>query len=159
MDKVLGTVWVKGSALLTFDIGHLMDHCNCLRHKSTLRTVLSISSRIYDVLGLVSPVVIPCRIMIQKILRKKLDWDQPLPEDIRQDFWAWVDDLLKLREVEVPCHYFSKEISVKFRKKRLPVEDIKRCSRCKQAHYCGFSKKYVLDLQLTRQVLNNLRSL
>jgi len=110
MDKVLGTVWVKGSDLLTFNVDQLIKHCHSLRGKSNLRTVLSISARIYDVLGLVSPVVITCRILIQKIWRHKLDWDQPLPDDLNKEFWGWVSELPKLSEVKVPRHYFGREV-------------------------------------------------
>jgi len=108
MDKVLGKVWVKGSDLLTFNVDQLVKHCHSLRGKSNLRTVLSISARIYDVLGLVSPVVITCRILIQKIWRHKLDWDQPLPDDLNKEFWGWVSKLPKLSKV--PRHYFGREV-------------------------------------------------
>jgi hypothetical protein len=81
-----------------------------LRKKTNLRTVLSISTRIYDVLGLVSPVVITCRILIQKIWRHTLDWDQPLPDDPNKEFWDWVSDLPKLIKVKVPRHYFGREV-------------------------------------------------
>ena len=43
-----------------------------ITHRTNLRTVLSVSSRVYDLLGLISPAVIQTRIL-QRIWRRRLD--------------------------------------------------------------------------------------
>lgn len=49
---------------------------------ATKRSVLSVVAKIYDVLGLLSPIVISCKILIQEIWKQKLDWDTPLNEKL-----------------------------------------------------------------------------
>lgn len=49
-----------------------MDYCLSMKDQTTLQTVLSISARVYKILGLILPVVIITRILMQRILRKPL---------------------------------------------------------------------------------------
>ena len=44
----------------------------------TKRSGLSAVAKIFDILGLLSPIVITCKILIQEMWRQKLDWDEPL---------------------------------------------------------------------------------
>jgi len=44
----------------------------------TRRTVFSTISRVFDSLGLISPIVIRCKIFLQNLTLFKLDWDEPL---------------------------------------------------------------------------------
>ena len=63
-----------------------------ITHRTNLRTVLSVSSRVYDLLGLISPAVIQTRIL-QRIWCRRLDWDQELPVEIKRKLWQSVDQL------------------------------------------------------------------
>lgn len=49
----------------------------------TKRTILSTIARTFDPLGLLSPVTIAAKILIQQLWILKLDWDDPLPDHIR----------------------------------------------------------------------------
>ena len=68
--KVLGSVWKRNDDVFTFETKVLEEYCATLRHRTCLRTVLSICARLYDVLGLITPVTITSRIIMQRIWRK-----------------------------------------------------------------------------------------
>ena len=107
--KVLGSVLNrgKGEDVFTFQTSALQDFCDSLRHRTSLRTVLSITARVYDVLGLITPVTVIARMLMQKIWKKKLNWDQELPAELKKEFWSWVDELAHLSSVRVPHQYFN----------------------------------------------------
>ena len=105
--KVLGSVWDREDDVFTFENSALEDYCESLKHRTCLRTVLSISARVYDVLGLISPVTIIARILMQSIWRRKLHWDQELPPEMKKEFWNWADDLKHVTSVAVPRHLFN----------------------------------------------------
>ena len=102
VTKVLGTAWDREKDILTFETAALEEHGATIRHRANLRTVLSVSSRVNDILGLVSPVVILTRILMQRIWRRRLDWDQKLPVEMKKEIWQWVDQLKDLSHVSVP---------------------------------------------------------
>jgi len=113
--KVLGSVLnrANGEDVFTFQTSALEDFCDSLRHRTSLRTVLSITARVYDILGLITPVTISARILMRNIWKKKLNWDDELPNDLKLQFWSWVDELRHLTSVRVPRHYFGGEVRPK----------------------------------------------
>ena len=62
--EVLGSVWERSEDILTFENSALDDYCYSLRHRTYLRTALSTSARVYDVLGLILPMTITAHILM-----------------------------------------------------------------------------------------------
>ena len=60
----------------------------------TKRSVLQISSRIYDPLGFLSPVTVKARIFMQELWRSGVGWDEPLDKEHR-DTWQWIAEQLQ----------------------------------------------------------------
>lgn len=54
---------------------------------ATKRSILSEISTIYDPYGLIAPVIVSAKILIQNLWKGKLSWDTPVPTDI-QKFWS-----------------------------------------------------------------------
>ena len=78
------------------------------------RGVLSVINSVYDPLGLVSPVIVERKLILQQIviMGKKvnsndpLGWDDLLPEKMKHCWSQWRDILAKLEEVLLPrCHH------------------------------------------------------
>ncbi|XP_040069808.1 uncharacterized protein LOC120842711 [Ixodes scapularis] len=60
------------------------------------------SSRIYDPLGLLSPVTVTAKLMFQTLWELGVDWDAPLPEEVQTRWTQWHTALHHLTKVTVP---------------------------------------------------------
>ena len=96
--KTLRVGWNPSTDTLKFRVKDLR-----LNGKFTKRTVLSKISQIYDPLGLASAVTIRARVALQEIWKmKKFDWDDPLPEEIKNTWIKLFADIESLQHVEFP---------------------------------------------------------
>ncbi|GFQ76069.1 integrase catalytic domain-containing protein [Trichonephila clavata] len=68
----------------------------------TKRTVLSFISKLYDPLGLLQPIIIKAKMMIQKSWLLKIDWDQNLPRQEIENFQRYVAELHQLKDLKIP---------------------------------------------------------
>ena len=60
-----------------------------LRSKSadkavTRRTILSVAASLFDPLGFLAPISLIPKMLMQELCRMKLDWDDPVPEELKQ---------------------------------------------------------------------------
>ncbi len=88
VNKVLGLRWEPTTDLLSFvkrDIPAL--------DIITKRAILKYSSHIYDPLGLLSPVTVRAKLLLQDLWKQKYDWDIPLPDDIKEKWTCIAKDL------------------------------------------------------------------
>ena len=56
---------------------------------TTKGKMLSALASIYDTLGLISPTTLKAKLVLAKTWTRELTWDEPIPEDIRQE-WTMV---------------------------------------------------------------------
>ncbi|XP_076246269.1 uncharacterized protein LOC143186476 [Calliopsis andreniformis] len=68
----------------------------------TKRTILSTISRIFDPLGLLAPVIITAKILIQKLWRLELNWNESLPNDMHTEWTTFMQDFRTLDKVSFP---------------------------------------------------------
>lgn len=52
----------------------------------TKRLIVSDVAKIFDVLGWFSPVIAKLKILLQRLWEHKIDWDEPVPQEI-YDTW------------------------------------------------------------------------
>ncbi|GFQ90768.1 glucose dehydrogenase [Trichonephila clavata] len=79
----------------------------------TKRTVLSFISKLYDPLGLLQPIIIKTKMMIQKIWLLKIDWDQNLPRQEIENFQRYVAELHQLKDLKIPrCILLKDSVAV-----------------------------------------------
>ena len=55
----------------------------------TRRGVLSTISSVYDPLGFVAPVILVGKQLLQELCRENMDWDDPIPENLRPRWETW----------------------------------------------------------------------
>jgi hypothetical protein len=67
--------------------------------KLTKRMVLSIISGISDVFGFAAPLIIRTKIGIQELWKGGYEWDQDLPQQVKDNWYKWFDELSKLKDV------------------------------------------------------------
>ena len=63
----------------------------------TKRSILKTSGKIFDPLGLTSPITIQFKMLFQTICTNKFNWDDPLPNDLLKE---WINLLEKLRTLD-----------------------------------------------------------
>jgi len=63
---------------------------------------LSDVSRIFDPLGLLAPIVIQFKIIFQKLWLLNLDWNDPLPTKLADNWLKWRADLDTLQKFQLP---------------------------------------------------------
>jgi hypothetical protein len=60
---------------------------------------------VYDPLGLVAPVVLPVKHMLQELCRSGRGWDEELPKEISTEWQAWQNKSQSLTTTEIPRCY------------------------------------------------------
>ncbi|XP_049866233.1 uncharacterized protein LOC126366932 [Pectinophora gossypiella] len=99
--KVLGLAWdIDSDKLkLNWTESHLTQDSI-----DTKRKVLRALARIYDPCGFVCPLVLPMKLLFQKICEQKCKWDSILPEDITQSLKQILVKLKDITTVKVSRH-------------------------------------------------------
>ncbi|XP_069118844.1 uncharacterized protein [Argopecten irradians] len=102
--KILGMRWNPVSDTIAFaekaraDIGNLL---------ATKREVLKQSASIYDPLGILGPVTIRAKLLMQRLWKDGLSWDEKLSEKVKT---SWIDILvdtaLVTAKTSIPRKYF-----------------------------------------------------
>ena len=72
----------------------------------TKRSILSISARIYDPLGLLSPITIQMKMLFQIICQDKTSWDTILEEKLQNLWLKLLNDLKSLYKLIIPRYLF-----------------------------------------------------
>lgn len=81
--KVLGVTWKPLDDQLWFDIREVNEYLKTI--EPTKRNVVGIAAKIYDPLGILSPLTIVFKVFFQRLCKCKLGWDEPLSEEL--DSW------------------------------------------------------------------------
>ena len=77
----------------------------------TRRGILSKVSAVYDPMGMVGPVTLKAKQILQELTRLKLDWDEPIPPHLQSQWQEWLTDLSKLQAMKIPrCVCPNKQI-------------------------------------------------
>lgn len=94
MERALGVDWCIESDSFKFRI--LVKNMPVTR-----RGILSVVSSVYDPLGFLSPFILLAKTIVQNLCRKKLTWDDEIPEDIATRWFAWLSDLSQFANFSV----------------------------------------------------------
>ena len=95
--KVLGMLWNIEEDNL--GLGHVKS--SMLTNKITKRNMLQLIASVYDPLGIVCPVVIRMKKLIQELWKKRVDWDDDVPEAIKRSWCKLTNDLSWLPMVKI----------------------------------------------------------
>ncbi len=96
--KTLGLTWSCYNDKLAFRIDistYQMD---------TKKNVLSLTARIFDPLGMLSPCTILAKILMQRLWSEKVSWDESLPEHLACEWHKFKVDLLCLNQLTIERH-------------------------------------------------------
>lgn len=97
--KTLGILWDPKKDLFLFNkSSDQMDK----EDKVTKRHILSQIARLFDPLGLVSPVIIEAKMMMQCLWTSSLDWDDQVEGDLLRRWTDFQRSLCQLNSFEIP---------------------------------------------------------
>jgi len=92
-NKVLGIRWNARNDELYFFVNFDSD--------ITRRSMLKFIASIYDPLGLVNPMVVMGKILLQEATRRKLGWDDSVPVDLDSRWLKWIEGLPKIASLRI----------------------------------------------------------
>ena len=95
--RALGIIWRTDDDVLNFKLNNEYDNL-----PATKRNILSISSRLFDPLGLLAPIVINAKILLQKLWKIKLDWDESIPQCLETDWKNFKIELSQVDTINLP---------------------------------------------------------
>ena len=104
-QKVLGTLWDSNKDNLVIDIKDVADLAQEVQ--ATKRNVISVSSKIYDPMGFISPLTVNLKLMFQELCLAKGDWDHPLEGTLKLKWLKLVKSLKEVRPIVIPRCYLS----------------------------------------------------
>ena len=101
--KALGVAWDSRADTMFTHISLPTSYA------STKRGIVSDIARTFDVLGWLSPAILPMKLLYRDLWKAKLDWDSEVEEDHKLRHRRWREELPLLSEVRLPRHYFRRQ--------------------------------------------------
>ena len=93
--NVLGFIWDVNTDLISYKFKSLKINETC-----TKRSILSDSSKLFDPIGLLSPVTIRCRLLMQELWREKLSWDEAVSNCIFVKWSKLIGDINEIQGIK-----------------------------------------------------------
>ncbi|XP_018399979.1 PREDICTED: uncharacterized protein LOC108777551, partial [Cyphomyrmex costatus] len=101
--RVLGVLWNQAEDKLGFSYEADVNH-----HTVSKRSVLSDSARLFDPLGILGPVVVTARFILQELWQAGCAWDESVPQAIQSRWLRFKSQLPGLNDFQIPrCVKFA----------------------------------------------------
>ena len=86
-------LWNPNQDELIYDLTKILEGVEV--QPATRRLILSTTTRFFDPLGLISPVILPFEIMFQKLCKAPTDWDElsTVDTELNQEWLSTLSDL------------------------------------------------------------------
>ncbi|XP_051172885.1 uncharacterized protein LOC127289150 [Leptopilina boulardi] len=107
--RVLGVNWTPSTDNLFFSVKFPKLEKTLLTGETppTKRQLLKILMSLFDPLGLLSPLTIRAKILLQDIWKEGTQWDEEVPAGIAKLWSEWLDDLRSSEKLRIPRHYMN----------------------------------------------------
>ena len=106
LPKVLGTSWNPIEDKLVFTFKSLTSYL--AEEIVTKRVVLSSIAKIFDPLGILSPMFVAFKILFQDICKRDVDWDAPLDGDVLERWKSLLQDVQTISSFSIDRCYSSR---------------------------------------------------
>ncbi|XP_043485170.1 uncharacterized protein LOC122513008 [Leptopilina heterotoma] len=105
--RVLGVNWTPEIDCFFFSTEFLKSTEEVTRDTKglTKRTLLKMLMSLFDPLGLLAPLTIRGKIILQDIWREGTKWDEEVTEDTAKSWATWIEDLQQAEHLRIPRHY------------------------------------------------------
>lgn len=102
---VLGLIWDPEKDTLSLS----NFPSQTLPEKITKRVMLSLIQKVFDPFGLICPVLLKPKLMIQKLWSKNIDWDAEIDSNTIREFLTWIQQLNLLHVLTFPRWIFGEK--------------------------------------------------
>ena len=103
-QKVLGLSWDCEKDCIEFSFKKLADRAREM--KLTKRNLLSLLAGLFDPLGIISPMIVCMKILLQNLCCENRGWDEELEGNSSRNFHEWIADLSKIEGILISrCIY------------------------------------------------------
>ncbi|GIY25080.1 DUF1758 domain-containing protein, partial [Caerostris darwini] len=99
--NTLGILWHPASDVFSFKVTSLF-----LEGTLTKRTIISTIAKTFDPLGWLSPITIQSKLLMQKLWKYQLQWDEVVPPDIAIEWKALSQDILFVKDFKISRYLF-----------------------------------------------------
>ncbi|XP_041630550.2 uncharacterized protein, partial [Drosophila kikkawai] len=108
-QKILGMRWQVATDDFRFNVEYHRVPESVLSgdRVPTKREYLSLLMSTFDPLGFLCCLMITAKLLLREIWRQKIQWDEPLPEEIGRAFAAWRRQMDAVGQFRCPRHYFG----------------------------------------------------
>ena len=106
-SKALGIEWSTNLDCFRLTVAQLPPMEVLTKH-----ALISDVARTYDVLGWYAPAIITVKILFQRLWEAKLEWDDPVPPELQEQWEKWRKELPTLAGRPILHCYFPKDVSV-----------------------------------------------
>ncbi|XP_054746100.1 uncharacterized protein LOC129250502 [Anastrepha obliqua] len=97
ITKALGLIWKPFDGNLLFSFTSQPECC-----KNSKRSALSTLARCYDPLGLIGPTLTRGKILLQRMWRDKLEWDESLPHSLNTAWSTFRNEFVEVQHLSFP---------------------------------------------------------
>ncbi|GBN14931.1 Mariner Mos1 transposase [Araneus ventricosus] len=82
------------------------------------REILATTHKVFDPLGIACPVTLIPKLLLQRLWKLKLPWDQEVDSNSKSEFCKWLNDLKHLERLKIPrwlnCDLETENVSLHF---------------------------------------------
>nr|XP_039259008.1 uncharacterized protein LOC120335544 [Styela clava] len=97
-ERVLGIQWNVANDEFGFKV-------NIADKPNTRRGILSIVASVFDPLGIVAPITLLAKLLLQELCKQNLGWDQEIADDDAVKWRNWLHQLQSLEQVKIQRCY------------------------------------------------------
>ncbi|XP_025996261.2 uncharacterized protein LOC113005226 [Solenopsis invicta] len=102
--KILGQLWDIQHDVFRYTVGTSRES-----HRPPKRQILSCISQIFDPLGLLGPVIIKAKVIMQQLWQLQLNWDESLPAQLYTQWSRWYSKISQLNYLQIPRRILCNE--------------------------------------------------
>lgn len=106
-SSTLGLGWNPLNDCLHFQVKDIKQN-----GKITKRTIMSNSFKTFDPLGLLSPIIIQSKMILQKLWQQNIDWDQSISQDIEKEWIKYINNLPFISSLQVNRHVLCDDAKI-----------------------------------------------
>ena len=114
------------------------------------REILHDSAQIYDPLGLLTPITVKAKLLLQALWKRKIEWDEPVDQETCDNWQHITKDIQEVTTYTYPRRYFTQPFH---------LITTKQINVFGDANLCGYGAvAYLTDKQRDQTTLVMLRS-